>query len=83
MKRLAKLFALAMLALACDESGARESMRVLFVGNSLTYYNNLSGMVESIYESSRPNSTLHTELLASGGALIRDHLTTEFAANRG
>jgi hypothetical protein len=64
MKRLAKLFALAILALACDESGARESMRVLFVGNSLTYYNNLPGMVESIYESSRPNATLHAELLA-------------------
>jgi hypothetical protein len=76
MKRLAKLFALAILALACEESGARESMRVLFVGNSLTYYNNLPGMVESIYESTRPNATLHTELLASGGALIRDHLTT-------
>lgn len=36
MKRWAKLFALAILALACDESGARESMRVLFVGNSWT-----------------------------------------------
>jgi len=63
-----------MLALACDESGARESIRVLFVGNSLSYYNNLPGMVEAIYESSRPHSTMHTEMLASGGALIRDHL---------
>ena len=49
-------------------------LRVLFVGNSLTYYNNLPALVEAVYRSAVPKGELHTEMLAQGGLLIRQHL---------
>ena len=50
------------------------ALRVLFVGNSLTYYNNLPALVETVYRSAVPKSDLHAEMLAQGGFLIRQHL---------
>jgi hypothetical protein len=70
--------ALAILAAAfilnCTPALAHDAIRVLFIGNSLTYYNNLPGMVRAVYKSTVPDALITTEMLASGGALIRDHL---------
>ena len=49
-------------------------MRVLFVGNSLTYVNDLPAAFATIYQASQPDVEVETEMLAQGGALLREHL---------
>jgi hypothetical protein len=47
---------------------------VLFVGNSLTYYNAMPSLVAEVLRNSNPSLRIQSELLAQGGAHIRDHL---------
>lgn len=68
--------ALALLAvLACDDAsgpGAREGMpRVLFVGNSLTEWNDLASMVRAVSESA--GVPLVTGSITFGGYSLEDH----------
>jgi hypothetical protein len=72
--RALAILAAAAFILNCAPAMAHDTIRVLFVGNSLTYYNDLPGMVRAVYKSTIPNAIITTEMLASGGALIRDHL---------
>lgn len=48
-------------------------LRVLFIGNSLTYYNNLPRMLEQLAASSNVPRKLETRLVAFGGATLRSH----------
>jgi len=54
--------------------GAPQPTRVLFVGNSLTYFNSLPSMVAAEAANGRPPARLEVEMLAAPGALIRQHL---------
>lgn len=49
-------------------------MNVLFVGNSLTYYNDLPGLVAQLAATDSGPSKISVEMLASGGLKIQDHL---------
>jgi hypothetical protein len=51
-----------------------QTVRILFVGNSLTYYNAMPNMVVEIFRESEPRLEIHSDLLAQGGATIRSHL---------
>jgi hypothetical protein len=52
----------------------RTAVRVLFVGNSLTYYNAMPDMVAQIGRTSNRRIDFTIDMLAQGGATIRDHL---------
>lgn len=57
----------------CGDGGASGSeLRVLFVGNSLTYYNDLPGMVEAL--GGAMAFPVHADMLASGGASMEQHV---------
>jgi hypothetical protein len=63
------------LVLACAQSAgppAHESLRVLLVGNSLTYYNDLPAMVSGIAESAELDWDVHSVTI--GGASLEDHM---------
>ena len=49
----------------------RDTLKVLFIGNSYTYMNNLPQIVSII--SDKCNTKLITEKSASGGATLKDH----------
>ena len=48
--------------------------RILFVGNSLTYYNDVPAMVGEIYSSIDQNFVIETDMLVQGGYSIEQHL---------
>jgi len=50
------------------------TLRVLFVGNSLTYYNSLPDLTAAIVAGLDPPVRLEVEMLAAPGATIRQHL---------
>jgi hypothetical protein len=45
--------------------------RILFVGNSYTYYNNLPAVFEQLGNASRPGS-IETKMVVAGGATLKD-----------
>lgn len=54
---------------------ASTTLRVLFVGNSLTYYNDVPSMVAALVRASDSGAVVESDMLADGGATMRDHLT--------
>lgn len=70
---LLAMLAASLLSCAGDDAPGEE-LRVLFVGNSLTYYNDLPGMVAALNGAINGARPLEVDMLASGGASIRDHL---------
>lgn len=50
------------------------TVRILFVGNSLTYTNAMPNMVAEIFRDSKPRLEIQSDLLVEGGATIRSHL---------
>lgn len=56
------------------EEAPGEKLRVLFVGNSLTYYNDLPAMVVALNGAVEGAKPVQADMLATGGASIRDHL---------
>jgi hypothetical protein len=76
------LLAACLLAIGWPASGhaaapvGEKSLHVLFVGNSLTYGNDLPTTFETLYRATDPDTQVHTQMLAVGGAVLRDHLDT-------
>jgi len=75
---------------ACQDTAAPApqqpvSLRVLFIGNSLTYYNDLPGTVAGI--ATAAGDTIQVEMVAKPGYALIDHLTNsgeaESAIRRG
>lgn len=58
---------------APDDRGAA-SLKVLFIGNSLTYYNDLPGTVAGI--ATAAGDTIRVAMVAKPGYALIDHLTT-------
>lgn len=51
-----------------------KTLRVLFVGNSLTYYNDLPATFATLYRAAEPGVRVETEMLAQGGGKLRERL---------
>lgn len=68
------LVALVALFSVADPARASTTLRVLFVGNSLTYYNDVPSMVSALAHAADAATTVETDMLADGGATMRDHL---------
>lgn len=48
--------------------------RVLFVGNSLTFYNDLPGTFAAVHRAAAPGVPVQADMLATGGATLGDRL---------
>lgn len=51
---------------------APRPIRVLFIGNSFTYFNNMPELLEGLGQSATPAIAIETTLLARGGATLRE-----------
>ena len=72
------IFALMMMALPCwamAQEQKQDSLKLLFVGNSYTYYNDLPDMVYQIAKSQR--KPLSVRSVTKGGERLRGHLKNE------
>lgn len=65
---------LTLLPLTAALSEKDHSHRVLFVGNSLTYYNDVPELARAFYQRAHGEGFLVVEMLAAGGKSIRSHL---------
>lgn len=72
--RAALLLLAGLVACAAQRPAPAPVREVLFVGNSLTYYNELPRIVQAMHAATHPGSPIRVEMLASGGAKIADHL---------
>lgn len=69
-------------ATAAPAAGSQQALRVLFVGNSYTYFNNLPGMVQSLAASSPSGRRIEAHMVAYGGATLEVHWTRGEAPGR-
>ena len=53
--------------------GSEQPIRVLFIGNSYTYVNNLPWLIQQLAASVREHRKLETEMVAVGGATLKSH----------
>jgi hypothetical protein len=74
MRRWVTLLASFVLVLPHGAMSAPATLRVLFVGNSLTYYNSLPSLVSAVAAASTPAARFDFEMLAAPGASMRQHL---------
>jgi hypothetical protein len=51
----------------------QKSMRVLFIGNSYTYFNDLPWLTQQLAESAKETRTLEAEMVVAGGATLKNH----------
>ena len=72
----------AAVARAADASPERPSLRVLFIGNSYTYVNDVPGLLARIAASSTTGPRIVTDSVAKGGASLSEHLADGVAASR-
>jgi hypothetical protein len=62
-------------ALAAD-SMATPTLRVLFVGNSLTYFNDMPALFQRLVERHHPGARVEVKMIAAGGKSLADHRRT-------
>lgn len=74
MRLLLALLLAGLVACAAANRAPEPVRDVLFVGNSLTYYNELPRIVEAMQAASHPDQPIRVDMLASGGAKMADHL---------
>lgn len=55
------------------QSPSRERLRVLFIGNSFTYVNDLPRLTERLAASANEPKPLETRMVAGGGASLKTH----------
>lgn len=66
--------ALAVFIGGCVSMKQPTPLRVLFVGNSLTYYNHLPETFATLYRATHPGRSIDVDLIAANGISLRDHL---------
>lgn len=64
-----------------DAPGEPRATRVLFIGNSYTYYNNLPRVLEALAASGSPALRLETRAVTVGGARLQTHWDDEDAVD--
>lgn len=66
---------LAMSITICAEQQTQQSAyKVLFIGNSLTYYNDVPSMVSALYKASNEGEAMQVDMIAEGGYSLAQHL---------
>lgn len=74
------LILLALIIIACDANAQSDDLRVLWIGNSYTYVNDLPAMTKALAAST--GRTMVFDQVASGGATFQNHCTNTGAVAR-
>ncbi|MFC7301174.1 hypothetical protein [Cognatiluteimonas weifangensis] len=68
------LCALALMAGSCQPTRSSPPLRVLFVGNSLVYYNDLPARFATLHAVAHPGQSADVDMLVVGGGRLRQRL---------
>lgn len=79
LRRSALLCLAAALGLLAQNETPVKPLRVLFIGNSYTYFNNLPKILEAIAESQKAGPRIQTEASLSGGKTLKWHWENNLA----
>jgi hypothetical protein len=60
---------------------SNDGLRVLFIGNSYTYFNNLPELLSQLAASATPSKTLTAQMVSRGGATLQRHWEEGAALN--
>lgn len=75
-KALSIISVLVVISGCAHAEGPELHPKILFVGNSLTYYNDVPMMVAALYTAVTQTDGIETDMLAEGGYSIEKHLAT-------
>ncbi len=65
-----------------DTHRTSTALRVLFIGNSYTYFNNLPRLIAALAESAHEAQPLESEMFTVGGASLKSHWENRKAVDR-
>lgn len=71
------LFLLVFVAFTCTQSKKDDTLRVLFIGNSYTYYNSTPELFKALVQEKFPEQEIETQLISGGGMTLSDHWQNE------
>ncbi|MEH6535898.1 MAG: DUF4886 domain-containing protein [Psychroserpens sp.] len=72
-KSLITLIFLAIATLSWSQSTQSDTTRILFIGNSYTYYNSLPELVKAITEEKFPDQVIEIRMVSQGGMTLKGH----------
>ena len=76
-KRFLCLFILVVVTFSCVQPKEKGKLRILFIGNSYTYYNSTPELLKALILEKFPERFVETELISGGGMTLADHWQQE------
>lgn len=75
VKRIKNFFYLAFILfiLSCSNSNESDSLKVLFIGNSYTYYNSSPELLKALVKEKFPKKPIEIQLISQGGMTLKRH----------
>ena len=75
LKRSFSLLLLFIAAISCLQPKEKDEIRILFIGNSYTYFNSTPELVKAFIQEKFPEQAVITQLISGGGMTLADHLS--------
>lgn len=72
-KALFTLILLAVATLSFSQSKSSDTTKILFIGNSYTYYNSSPELLKGLAKEKFPNRVVETQLISQGGMTLERH----------
>lgn len=72
-KALFTLFLLVIATLSFSQTQSSDTTRILFIGNSYTYYNSSPELLKGLAKEKFPNQVVETQLISQGGMTLELH----------
>ncbi|WP_424963424.1 hypothetical protein [Ekhidna sp.] len=76
IKKCFSLYLLLIVAFSCSQP-KDDHIRILFIGNSYTYYNSTPELVKAFIQERFPDQVVETQLISGGGMTLADHWKNE------
>lgn len=67
------LLLLLILSVSCSPSKEVDEIRILFIGNSYTYYNSTPEVIKELIHEKFPDQAVEIQLISGGGMTLADH----------
>ena len=77
LKKYLVLLFVGALALSCVQPEQDDKLKILFIGNSYTYYNSTPEVVKALIKERFPKQEVETQLISGGGMTLADHWENE------
>ena len=77
LKKILTFIFLVSVTLSWSQSMVSDTTKILFIGNSYTYYNSLPELVKGMAQEKFPNQVIETQLVSQGGMTLKRHWEEE------